>query len=788
MFARSKNETVGQSPGSNGADVHVAGKPSRGVLLISLGTPSGVDVGSVRSYLAEFLSDPEVIRLPSGLGWLNGPLGRLIAHFRGPKSAEMYRRIWTEDGSPLSTIAQEQADKLQAALPPDWRVFVGMRYGKDSIDDAVKQAADAGIEELVVVPMYPQFSGPTTGTALRELYRSLQNRHHHMNVSTRNSWYDDGGYVHSQAKLIEEYAQAHNLSPANSYLVFSVHGLPVSYVKKGDPYPTHIRRTVQLVAERLGWPKNRMALAFQSRFGPVEWLKPYADEFLCELAESGEKRVLVCPLSFTADCLETLEEIDVRYREQFEGVGGDLYLCPALNASATFISALKDLVLRGPKPVLSWGQKVTPLLHKQNESPVSTEWIDSLVMVGVSVKNRVDRRDGPLLGFADEADLQRVKKPQSELPELLRQICANGCVREAFVWNTCHRFEFYGWSRDDSALDGRSCIVAQTQKYLFNSDDLHDVQVNVLSGIDAWHHLMRTVSGLNSQLPGDRDIIEQLDAAHRLATRAGTGGPLVDKIVSEIVTNEKNLRKETKWGQFDPGYCYAALASLAKSREMDYRDFRFVVIGGSTTSRSVLNALVHRFDVPSKMLTVVYRGHGGGHIKALRRAVVNGRRVRVQSYQERAVVDAIQAADVVVFGIDRNEPVLSAADFQSDRDYSENPLTIIDFNSFGSCDGVEAIPGVTVIDANQLDCFVDGFAESMCEDTAFPVACEEAEAWIREHRPTAVPAVGCQVSSAKYEKTAGGGRNDSGTRRWQECVECAKKCQNEGLTNKERCV
>ena len=281
----------------------------RGVLLINLGTPDESDVPSVRRYLAEFLSDPEVIHLPTGMGWLNGALGRLIAYFRAPKSAKMYQRIWSDSGSPLGSITLDQVRQLETHLPDGWRVFPAMRYGRPSIAQTLREIEAAGVEELVVIPMYPQFSGPTTGTALRELYGSLHRGVHRLNVTTRNIWYDDGGYVYAQAKLIAEYAKQHQLTPDNTMLLFSAHGLPVSYVKHGDPYPAHVRRSIDLVAQRLGCPSERWMSACQSRFGPTKWLTPGTDCMLAELAERGEKRVLICPISFTADCLETLEEL-----------------------------------------------------------------------------------------------------------------------------------------------------------------------------------------------------------------------------------------------------------------------------------------------------------------------------------------------------------------------------------------------------------------------------------------------------------------------------------------------
>jgi ferrochelatase len=706
------------------------------VLLINLGTPDSPEVPDVRRYLAEFLSDPEVIQLPAGLRWLNRPLGRMIAHFRGPKSAAMYKRIWAECGSPLDSITREQASLLGEALPAGWRVYMAMRYGQPSIANTMAEVAADGVEDLVVLPMYPHFSGPTTGTALRELYGVLKRDHIHISVTTRNTWYDDGGYIHAQAKLIEEYTRLHGLSPDNAHLVFSAHGLPTSYVRRGDPYPAHVARTVELVTRRLGWPRDRTSVSYQSRLGPVEWLEPNTIDTLKDLVAKGEKRVVVCPVSFTTDCLETLEELDVRYRSEIEKVGGELYLCPALNTTGPFISALKNLVVRGPKPVSDGRVQERPLISRRPAKTPTAHDYDSLVMIGVSLPNRVGGGGGAQLVHTSEGGLHRAKKSQREVPELLRKLCADGHVREAMVWNTCFRFEFYGWPGDvDESLD-HECIVRRVRRHLFGGADQGDVPVNVLCGADAWQHLMRTVVGINSILPGDRDVIEQLQTAHRVAQRAGTAGPMLERIVADAISLDGEVREETGWGDYAPGYCLAAISKVVESTGLELADCRSVVVGGSTTSRSVLTTLRDRFEVPSRLMTLAYRGHGGGQIKELRKAIENGRRMRVQSYCEDQVVEAIGKADVVFFGIDRDEPVLEADDLRGFRDYTAQPLTVVDFNTFGSTRGLESIPGVTLIDAKSLDEAVASFADTMCSTEEFSEALGTVESWIDMRVPT----------------------------------------------------
>ncbi len=706
----------------------------RGVMLINLGTPDEPSVPAVRRYLNEFLRDPAVIHLPKGLGWLTGPLGRTIATLRAPASAEMYRRIWTEEGSPLKTIADAQATAVEAALPRGWRVFSAMRYGRPGIVETLREVEAADIRHLVVLPMYPQFSGPTTGTALQVVYDYLKRESPQFDVTVRTTWYDDHGYVNAQTELLEEYAGAHGLSPDDTYLLFSTHGLPTSYVKRGDPYPRHVARTAALVAHRMGWAPDRMSLAYQSRFGPVAWLKPYTDEVLRALVRGGEKRILICPISFTTDCLETLEEIDLRYRAMVEDAGGELFLSPALNASSRFISALKQLVLRGPRPM---GCAVPKVRSTQTTRPDVASPRGSLrgfLMVGASLDARLGSGRGPRLAGSTVEGLRGVKRSQCAVPGLLRTIQDDAGLKEAWLWNTCHRFELYGWLDDRDDLEARAEAVAAVRGWLFGQSEPEGLVVNTLLGAQAWHHLLRTSVGLNSGLPGERDVLDQLDAAHRLACRAGTAGTLTDQVADDARSFQRTLRNESSWSAYAPDYCFAALSRVIEDEGLDLARSRIVVVGGSTTSASVLRVLRDEFDVPDKQLSLYYRGHKhGGQVKLLRKAIGHGRRIRVQSYGEPRVLRGIQSADVVVFGVDRDDPILCAQQLQGARDWVDRPLTIFDFNLFGSTDGVAVLPGVTLFAADQLEDHVSAFADDLCRADGFASAVATVETAIENH-------------------------------------------------------
>lgn len=725
-LCKATTDTCSESGRSSG------GLRQRGALLINLGTPDAPTVPAVRRYLAEFLGDPAVIQWPVGLKWLTGPLGRVIAYLRAPSSAKMYQRIWTERGSPLRVISDEQIAGLQAALPPGWRVFGAMRYGRPSIPQTLRQIKSAGIEELVIISMYPQFSGPTTGTALREVFNFFQTDGHTLHVTTRTSWYEDEGYITAQTELLQEYARSRGLGSDTCYLVFSAHGLPVSYVRKGDPYREHIQRTVALLGQQLNWPVDRLTLAYQSRLGPVEWLRPYTDELLLDLARRGEKRILVCPVSFTTDCLETLEEIDVRYREVVERTGAKLYVCPALNTFGPFITALKHLALRGPRPM----RGVVRAVASPNPDPDTGNGDDlelcSLVMVGLSLKGRLGAGLGPDLVYANADGLRRVKRSACEIPAILRSVREESGVHEAFLWNTCHRFELYAFLAGSDAQ--RRQTIGAVRRRAFPTGNSPQDDVNVLVGVSAWHHFLRTACGLNSSLPGERDVLEQLHAGYRLAECAETIGSFARRLLGEAVTVEAELRRHTDWGRFDPNYCQVALSRVSEAAHLDYSASRIVVIGGSTTSAGVLRTLQERFDVPGERLALFYRGHkNGGHLKVLRRALGCGRRVRVQTYTEESVTRAVLDANVVIFGVDREEPVIHAERLRGERDFLARPLTFIDFNSFASTRGMERLPGVRLFTLEQVEAAVSSYADSVCGSETFQRATEAAEAWIHKH-------------------------------------------------------
>lgn len=711
---------------------------SRGILIVNVGTPDEPTVPAVRRYLAEFLSDPAVIQLPRFMKLMQKPLGRYIALTRAKASTKKYELIWTDRGSPLRVIMEDQAAALRQRLP-EWRVEIAMRYGTPSIQDALTKMAREGVNELVVLPAYPHFSQTTTGTTVQEVYRVLRERGLHMNVRTHTTWFNDASYINAQAHLIADYAKAHKLNPENAFIVFSAHGLPVSYVERGDPYQKQLVESVRLIGERLGWPADKYMVAYQSRLGRAQWLEPELLRSLRELAARDERRVLMVPISFAVDCLETLEELHVGAAEEFGAVGGDLWICPALNTYERYIDTMRNLTLRGPQPVTDWKQGHTPLFEVSpaHEQPKTDVGLDRLVLLGVSLKNRIGAGQGPDLSYVDPQGLACVKKPHHETQLLLEKLRAKGLVTEALIWNTCFRFECYAWLPENvTRSEGTRCVIDELRGEVF-TDDGGQAPINVLFGRNAWHHLMRTIAGLNSGLPGDKDIIAQFHTAHQLAQRAQTADAFADALVNEAAQIATDVREQTAWGRMDPGYTYAALHQIHGDLPLRLANCRHVVVGGSTTSRSILTTLYDEFGVKQRAVTFVYRSHQGGDMKALRKAVRHGRRLRVSHYAERGVLEAIADADIIYYGIDRDEPVLTAEMLSGLRDFEERPLCIVDFNTAGSTAGLADMPGVRVWDAATLEQAVQSHAEQMCDRAEFPQILQEAEMWIRERAPQA---------------------------------------------------
>jgi protoporphyrin/coproporphyrin ferrochelatase len=323
-------------------------KPERiGVLLVNLGTPDTADTRGVRVYLKEFLSDPRVIE-NQGLLWklaLNG----VILRTRPRRKARDYLKIWNteKNESPLKTITRAQSEKLAAAISDHDHVVVdwAMRYGNPSIRSRIDALTAQGCDRLLVVPLYPQYSAATSATVCDEVFRVLNDMRAQPTLRVSPPYYDDPNYIEALAVSINAHLKSLPFEP--DLIVTSFHGMPQKYIDQGDPYQAQCVATTDALRKRLGLEASKLILTFQSRFGFDEWLKPYTDKTIEQLAKDGLRRVAVVMAGFSADCLETLEEIAQENAEIFRHNGGEQFAAiPCLNDSDAGMDVIRQLVLR----------------------------------------------------------------------------------------------------------------------------------------------------------------------------------------------------------------------------------------------------------------------------------------------------------------------------------------------------------------------------------------------------------------------------------------------------------
>lgn len=312
----------------------------QGILLVNLGTPNAPTTKEVRRYLRQFLSDPFVVEFPRVVWWF--VLHVIILPFRSPSSAKLYRRIWTAEGSPIMLHGIALRDRLRETLGESYRVALGMRYGRPSMEKALAELEADGCREITLVSLFPQFSRSTTGSVQKELFRLVQDRRDPPAVRLLQTDPCEAGYIEACAAIAKEATANEQVD----HWVFSFHGIPVEYEKKGDPYGDQCALSARAIAARLGLAREDWSLVFQSRFGPDPWLQPYADEYVLELAKKYERLAVLVP-GFAADCLETLDEIAGELRDDFLAQGGEeMIVVPALNAHPEWVRGLTDWIRR----------------------------------------------------------------------------------------------------------------------------------------------------------------------------------------------------------------------------------------------------------------------------------------------------------------------------------------------------------------------------------------------------------------------------------------------------------
>ena len=310
------------------------------MLLINLGTPDAPEAAAVRRYLAEFLSDPRVIEIPR-IAWLP-ILHGIILRTRPKKSAHAYKQVWTEEGSPLAAITRRQSEALQERLGEDVIVDFAMRYGNPGIGQSIENLAKLGCERVLAAPLYPQYCAATTASAIDAVFGKLASMRRQPALRTLPPYYDDPLHIDALKSSIQDQLAALDFEPQR--LLLSFHGMPKRTLERGDPYHCHCQKTARLLSEQLKIPTD---IAFQSRFGRAKWLEPATDKVLTDYPKQGIKRIAIAAPGFSADCVETVEELGIRGRETFLASGGEAFArIECLNDSPVGMDMIEALVRR----------------------------------------------------------------------------------------------------------------------------------------------------------------------------------------------------------------------------------------------------------------------------------------------------------------------------------------------------------------------------------------------------------------------------------------------------------
>jgi protoporphyrin/coproporphyrin ferrochelatase len=315
-------------------------KPAIGVLLVNLGTPDAPTPEAVRRYLKQFLSDQRVVEIPP-LVW-QPILRTIVLNTRPQQSAKAYAKVWTDKGSPLAFFTIAQAEALAVRLGATVHVRHAMRYGRPSVPDQLAAMKEAGCNRILIAPLYPQYSGATTGTVQDDAYAALTKMRWHPAIRTLPAYHDDTAYIGALKASVEASLAKLDFTP--DALVISFHGMPERTLYLGDPYHCHCQKTARLLSEAMG---RELVVSFQSRFGRAKWLEPATDDTITRLAREGQKKIAIFAPGFSVDCLETLEELAIQGHEQFEEAGGTHYAyLPCLNDSDIGMDMLEALIRR----------------------------------------------------------------------------------------------------------------------------------------------------------------------------------------------------------------------------------------------------------------------------------------------------------------------------------------------------------------------------------------------------------------------------------------------------------
>jgi protoheme ferro-lyase len=637
----------------------------------------------------------------------------------------------------LPEILRAQAAALRRSLTKGWQVFAAVHGDSPSISEALTQINDAGIERLIVIPMHPQFSPALGAAQLDELYACLRRMQLDLHIEVRASWHDDSAFIDATTSRLYAFATARSLSPCNTVLIFQARAA------QGDKYRQQVAATAELLCARLGWPQNLTTVIFGDTTSGLDDLSDQTDS----LDPGASRSVLICPISDLSrrPCEHSVCEAAYRAVLGTRAV----HLAPAANDSEEFIRALTQLVRRPRHSAYDLAEQPAPLFPAVDVSEEVARELGSFFMLGVEVRGNLGPGQGPALHFTSPQDFRSIKRPHLETIDLLRHAAQCSDVRECMIWNTCTRFELYGWLPDDPSSSPKT--LERLAALAFPTADPR--RINLLTGADARRHMLRTAAGLNSHLIGDAEVIDQLDACRRAAEHARTASTLTNNLVDDAIEAIHQLRQDTAWSNYDNRYCATVLSRLADRLATPMRG-QILVIGGSTTSCSILETLIKNFRIPRERLSLIYRGRRkGALVRRLHNATGEGQVTIVESYTDPIVLAAIARNDLVFLGIDQREPIASTHDLTACRDLASRPLTVLDFNTFGSLtpspprggpgrggpESLSTAHGFTLLTSSEIHSTIDTFNSQAISDPDFSKALAAAEAWITDHAHPLTP-------------------------------------------------
>jgi glutamyl-tRNA reductase len=590
------------------------------------------------------------------------------------------------------------ARAVQTSLPRGWQVACAGADGHgDSIGDAVSRLVGLGGQRLVVVPLHPQFDADLTGAALDRLYSAMSTEEIDLHLEVRSSWCDEEAYVEALAEQTHLAAHCVGIMPWEGRLVI------VGAKTESTHCVRQAVRTAELIARRVGWPRARAGVCLGDE---VTWLA----EDTC-----AEGPVLVCPLSALDDDALNLRDLAAALGVE----SAELTVVPGLERSGMLPKVLGCLIRRGRHAVRNHDPR-PPLFGSVEIRSNAAAQLAELVMIGASVKGVLGRGEGPGVAYCTAEDFKSLKRPHTEALELLRKARGEAHLSDGWLWNTCSRFELYGWVGNESG--------PERLERMFRGES--PAPMNILRGREALRHALRTAAGLNSSLAGDAEVVDQLRSCLRASEYAGVAGESARWLSEELATSAERVRSETGWGRFAHRYCRVVIDRLRDRLPVGH-DWKVLVIGGSTTSASVIETMTGSLGIDPSRITLVYRGQRSGALmKRLAEATTGGAVLQVESYEDPAVLRAVGEADVIFLAADQREAILTGAQLAASRDLSVRPMLLIDFNTFGSVDGAAHVRGVRLIGPADLEAEVTAFNRAVISQPQFAVARAEAERWI----------------------------------------------------------